>query len=52
LPFRYRGSRRESAVAQLFSLGTKQPPMDMSVDFGGSEAADKVMRWHFERFLI
>jgi hypothetical protein len=23
LPFRYRGSRRESAVAQLFSLGIK-----------------------------
>jgi hypothetical protein len=23
LPFRYRGSRHESAVAQLFSLGSK-----------------------------
>jgi len=26
--FRYRGSRRESAVAQLFSLGSKTPAHD------------------------
>jgi len=37
LPFRYRGSRRESAVAQLFSLGhytimTKVLPSQKGVD--------------------
>jgi hypothetical protein len=28
LPFRYRGSRRESAVAQLFSLGVRDDLAD------------------------
>jgi hypothetical protein len=30
LPFRYRGSRRESAVAQLFSLGILAPDMNLT----------------------
>jgi len=48
LQFRYRGSRRESAVAQLFSLGSKASPEIFRSDFAaeffggsvfGSEAA-------------
>jgi hypothetical protein len=42
LQFRYRGSRRESAVAQLFSLGIKIGLRFYRVDWSGEDLSSSI----------